>query len=218
VPDSADRCSICLRAFCVAPGETFRCPDVWFLGGGGAGSKAAAAASAASVVGSLGPPEALGDSDRTGGQWAAQCGVGSLFLGARHHRLGLACWVNGFLLVAVDALRDAGVTPAAGGGLQPSVVAWGALCGLAFYFGCLGLVTRRYKRLIKGANIAVNEQVRGLALSFFSTGGACVSFSLFLTHVHPVAGIIRDRLRDARCARVHPVDPLKRSYCDAPGC
>lgn len=116
-------CSLCLRAFCLPPGESFRCPDVYMLGARSSDVGGATEAMRAST------PLDLDDQVRTGGGWAAQRGSGTT-----HRRLTAALVVNFCLLLAVPAVISAcggeggGALSAAG-----TLVAWGALLGAVLY-------------------------------------------------------------------------------------
>jgi hypothetical protein len=91
VPDGADHCILCLRAYCPKPGEGFLAPDVWTKLPRTAAS--ADAAIAALLSSPSKGPEALDGRVRVAGMWPAQRGVGSA-----EHRLWQAICFNGLLL------------------------------------------------------------------------------------------------------------------------
>lgn len=117
-------CSLCLRAFCLPPGESFRCPDVYMLGT----SRSSDVGGATEAMRASTPLD-LDDQVRTGGGWAAQRGSGTT-----HRRLTAALVVNFCLLLAVPA-----VTSGCGGeggnvlSATGTLVAWGALLGAVLY-------------------------------------------------------------------------------------
>jgi hypothetical protein len=120
VADGHSSCSICLRAFCLPPGESFGCPGVWMLGADGPATSTTVRCAADAMRAST--REVLADEVRVGGGWAAQQGSG-----APHRRLAAAVGLNLALLLAAPAVAAAGEVAAA------TVVAWGALLGAALY-------------------------------------------------------------------------------------
>jgi len=126
--NSNSSCSLCLRAFCLPPGESFRCPDVYMLGASGLGTPSSNNGAAAEAMRATAPLD-LDDQVRTGGGWAAQQGSG-----ATHRRLIAALGVNLLLLLAVPALTSAfGDSALSIAAAAATVVAWGALLSAVLY-------------------------------------------------------------------------------------